>query len=64
MHASVECIAGQVAAPRIAATASVPRGMHQAQGKTAVRRIVGVLSLSKKYGVARVDNIYAPRNCL
>ena len=35
------------------------RGMHQAQGETAVRRIMGVLSLGKKYGVARVDDACA-----
>jgi transposase len=35
------------------------RGMHQAQGQTAVRRIMGVLSLGKKYGVARVDDACA-----
>jgi hypothetical protein len=28
------------------------RGMHREQGETAVRRILGVLSLAKKYGVA------------
>ena len=28
------------------------RGMHQEQGETAVRRILGVLSLAKKYGAA------------
>ena len=33
--------------------------MHQAQGETAVRRIMGVLSLGKKYGVARVDDACA-----
>jgi len=32
------------------------RGMHQVQGEAAVRRILGVLSLTKKYGVARVDD--------
>jgi transposase len=32
------------------------RGMHQAQGEVAVRRIMGVLSLGKKYGVARLDD--------
>jgi transposase len=32
------------------------RGMHEAQGEVAVRRIMGVLSLGKKYGVARVDD--------
>ncbi len=32
------------------------RGMYQAQGEVAVRRIMGVLSLGKKYGVARVDD--------
>jgi transposase len=35
------------------------RGMHQTQGETAVRRIMGVLSLGKKYGVARVDDACA-----
>jgi len=35
------------------------RGMHQAQGETAVRRIMGVLSLGKKYGMARVDDACA-----
>jgi hypothetical protein len=30
--------------------------MHQVQGEAAVRRILGVLSLAKKYGVARVDD--------
>jgi len=32
------------------------RGMHQVQGETSVRRILGVLSLAKKYGVARLDD--------
>jgi transposase len=35
------------------------RGMYQVQGETAVRRILGVLSLSKKYGVARLDDACA-----
>jgi transposase len=35
------------------------RGMHHAQGEVAVRRIMGVLSLGKKYGVARVDDACA-----
>jgi transposase len=35
------------------------RGMHQALGETAVRRIMGVLSLGKKYGVARVEDACA-----
>jgi transposase len=35
------------------------RGMHQAQGETAVRRILGVLSLAKKYGAASVDDACA-----
>jgi transposase len=35
------------------------RGMHQARGEVAVRRIMGVLSLGKKYGVARVDDACA-----
>jgi transposase len=35
------------------------RGMYQAKGEPAVRRIMGVLSLGKKYGVARVDDACA-----
>jgi transposase len=35
------------------------RGMHQLQGEMAVRRILGVLSLAKKYGIARVDDACA-----
>ena len=35
------------------------RGMHREQGETAVRRILGVLSLAKKYGVASVDDACA-----
>jgi transposase len=35
------------------------RGMHQLQGEPAVRRILGVLSLSRKYGVARLDDACA-----
>jgi transposase len=35
------------------------RGMHQAQGDTVVRRILGVLSLAKKYGAASVDDACA-----
>jgi transposase len=35
------------------------RGMYQAKGEPAVRRIMGVLSLSKKYGIARVDDACA-----
>jgi len=35
------------------------RGMHRQHGETAVRRILGVLSLAKKYGVARVDEACA-----
>jgi transposase len=31
------------------------RAMHQEQGETAVRRILGMLSLAKKYGAASVD---------
>ena len=33
--------------------------MHQAHGETAVRRILGVLSLAKKYGGATVDDACA-----
>ena len=32
------------------------RGMHQKDGETAVRRILGVLSLVKKYGAATVED--------
>jgi transposase len=35
------------------------RGMHQKDGQTAVRRIMGVLSLVKKYGGATVDDACA-----
>ena len=35
------------------------RGMHRDQGETSVRRIQGVLSLAKKYGVASVDDACA-----
>jgi len=35
------------------------REMHHAQGQTAVRRILGVLSLAKKYGPASVDEACA-----
>src|SRR5450432_2266214 len=35
------------------------RTMHREQGETAVRRILGVLSLAKKYGVASVDDACA-----
>ncbi len=35
------------------------RGMHREQGETAGRRILGVLSLAKKYGVASVDDACA-----
>jgi transposase len=35
------------------------RGMHQKDGETAVRRILGVLSLVKKYGGATVDDACA-----
>ena len=31
------------------------KAMHRQQGQTAVRRILGLLSFQKKYGVARVD---------
>ena len=33
--------------------------MHQRDGETAVRRILGVLSLVKKYGAAAVDDACA-----
>src|SRR5260370_34729165 len=35
------------------------RGMHQKDGETAVRRIMGVLSLVKKYGGATVEDACA-----
>jgi transposase len=35
------------------------RGMHREHGETAVRRVQGVLSLAKKYGVATVDDACA-----
>jgi hypothetical protein len=35
------------------------RAMHGEQGETAVRRIQGVLSLAKKYGIASVDDACA-----
>jgi transposase len=35
------------------------RGMHTQHGETAVRRILGVLSLAKKYGAATVDDACA-----
>ena len=35
------------------------RGMHHERGETAVRRILGVLSLAKKYGAATVDEACA-----
>jgi hypothetical protein len=38
---------------------AVCRAMHSEQGQTAVRRILGVLSLAKKYGAASVDDACA-----
>jgi transposase len=35
------------------------RGMYDVLGETAVRRILGVLSLAKRYGVARLDDACA-----
>jgi transposase len=35
------------------------RGMHRERGETAVRHILGVLSLVKKYGIASVDDACA-----
>ena len=35
------------------------RGMHRKDGETAVRRILGVLSLAKKYGAATVEDACA-----
>ena len=34
-------------------------GMHSKDGEAAVRRILGVLSLAKKYGAATVDDACA-----
>jgi transposase len=39
-----------------AQTGALCRGMHQKDGETAVRRILGVLSLVKKYGGATVED--------
>ena len=33
--------------------------MHRAEGQTAVRRILGVLALAKKYGIASADEACA-----
>jgi len=38
-------------------------GMHKHHGETAVRRILGVLSLAKKYGAATVDDACAAASC-
>jgi transposase len=38
---------------------AVCRAMHGEEGQTAVRHILGVLSLAKRYGVARVDDACA-----
>ena len=35
------------------------RGMHRKDGQIAVRRILGVLSLAKKYGAATVEDACA-----
>lgn len=35
------------------------RGMHSEKGETAVRRILGVLALAKRYGAASVDDACA-----
>jgi transposase len=39
--------------------ATVCNGMHERDGEAAVRRILGMLSLAKKYGAARVDDACA-----
>src|SRR5438477_4069666 len=39
--------------------ATVCHGMHQRDGEAAVRRILGMLSLAKRYGAARVDDACA-----
>jgi transposase len=46
----------ETAGPHIGALC---QSMHRDQGQTAVRRILGVLSLAKKYGPARVDEACA-----
>jgi transposase len=47
---------GDKAGARIGA---VCRAMHDEEGQTAVRHILGVLSMAKRYGVARVDDACA-----
>jgi hypothetical protein len=42
-----------------AQTGALCRGMHQKDGEAAVRRILGVLSLVKKYGGATVEDACA-----
>jgi transposase len=39
--------------------AAVCHGMHERDGEAAVRRILGMLSLAKRYGAARVDDACA-----
>jgi len=46
-------------ADKAGAQIGICRGMHQKDGETAVRRILGVLSLAKKYGAATVEDACA-----
>lgn len=46
----------EVAGPHIGALC---QAMHRAEGQTAVRRILGVLALAKKYGIASTDEACA-----
>ena len=50
------CCRAELAGPHIGALC---RAMHRAEGQTAVRRILGVLALAKKYGVASTDDACA-----
>src|SRR5438067_5920678 len=46
----------EVAGPHISALC---QALHRAEGQTAVRRILGVLALAKKYGIASTDDACA-----
>jgi hypothetical protein len=46
----------EVAGPHIGA---LSQAMHRAEGQTAVRRILGLLALAKKYGIASTDDACA-----
>jgi hypothetical protein len=47
---------GEIAGPHIGALC---QAMHRTEGQTAVRRILGVLALAKKYGIASTDDACA-----